>query len=138
MAALPVLLRTVLKSSMPDDDWSATQVAPSQTITADITGSAKVGCFYIARKADGTVADPSGSCDLQPVKVRQTQPLKGAAAVTVITSGAADTGVVSGQDLTYDDLANTAGFTLRVADDGSNLDAAVVSIDIYWNTITNA
>lgn len=138
MAALPVLLRTVLKADMPDDDWSASQVAPSTTITANIAGSSKVGCFYIARDAAGAVVNPSGNCDLQPVRVRLTQPLKGAAAVTVISAGAADTGVVSGQDLTYDDIANTAGFTMRVADDGSSLDSDVVSIDIYWNTITNA
>lgn len=135
MAALPVLLRTVLKADMPDDDWSATQVAPSTTITADIFGSAKIGCFYIARNATGTVVNPSGSCDLQPVKVSQTQPLNGQAAATVISAGAADAGVASGQALVYDDLGNTQGFTLRVADDGASLDAAVHHIDIYWNTI---
>src|SRR6185503_7273323 len=133
MAAFPVLLRTVLVADMPDADWAATQVAPAAGITADVTGSAKVGCFYVARDAAGAVVDPSGSVDLQPVRVRLTQSLKGAAAVTVVSAGATDAAVVSGQDLTYDDLGNTAGFTIRITAEA--LAGTVASIDIYWNTI---
>lgn len=118
---------------MPDDDWSSTNEAPPTAICADITGSNKLGCSYLCRDAAGEVVASDGSCNLQPVLVDATNALKGAAPITLVRAGAADTGVVSGQALTYDDVGNSSRFTLRVAAEA--LGAGVDRIEIYWNTI---
>lgn len=134
MSAVPILLRRVLKVDLPEDDWAASQVAPDVPLVST-EGVKKIGCFYVARTATDAVANPSGTCDLQPLLVATGIPLAGHAPEVFTWAGATDTGVASGDGLTYDDLAQSSQFTLRVADDGSSLDAAVVALDIYWYAI---
>ena len=133
MAAVPTLLRRVLVAAMPDADWSASQVAPTTGLIST-DGIEIVGCFYVARDAAGAVVNPSWNCDLQPILVAVENPLPGHVAETLVRAGAADTGVVAGQALTYGDLGGASQFTLRVAS-GAALAGGVVMIDIYWNVI---
>ena len=125
MATTPTLLRTVLVSAMPDTNWPSTQTSPGAANLVDVTTARTVG-----------VVNPSGTVDIQPVTVATSAaiPNKGVASTTIVTGGAADTGVAGGIGLTY----STQGaplFTARVASNGAGLGGTVDRIDIYWHAI---
>ena len=136
MATTPTFLRTVLVGAMPDTDWPAAQTSPGAGNLATVTGSATVGVTFVAYTSAGAVVNPSGTVDIQPVTVATSAaiPNKGVASTTIVTGGAADTGVAGGIGLTY----STQGaplFTARVASNGAGLGGTVDRIDIYWHAI---
>lgn len=136
MALTPTLLRTVLVGAMPDTDWPSAQTSPGAANLVGVTGARTVGVVFIARTAAGAVVNPSGTVDLQPVIVATSNPIpaKGVASTTIVTGGATDDNVAGGIGLTYP-TQGASLFTVRVADNGSNLGGTVASIDIYWHVI---